>query len=76
MGILNPNSIYTERDLAPGNDIIFAASGVTDGGLMKGVRFFGHGMRTSSLIMSLRERMIRFVDSVRLDDDPDVVVEF
>lgn len=76
MGILNPNSIYTERDLAPGNDIIFAASGVTDGGLMKGVRFFGHGMRTSSLIMSLRERMIRFVDSVHLDNDPDVVVEF
>src|SRR5262249_32085383 len=76
MGILNPDSIYTERDLAPGSDIIFAASGVTDGGLMKGVRFFGHGMRTSALIMSLRERMIRFVDSVRLDDHPDVVVEF
>jgi fructose-1,6-bisphosphatase class II len=76
MGITDIKRIYTERDLAPGPDIIFAASGVTDGGLMRGVRFFGHGCRTSSLIMSLQERLIRFVDSVWLDNDPDVVVEF
>ena len=76
MGINDPARIYTELDLAPGKDIIFAASGVTDGGLMKGVRFFGHGCRTSSLIMALQARLIRFVDSVWLDDDPSVVVEF
>ena len=56
--------------------IIFAACGVTDGTFMRGVRFFGHGHRTSSLLMSLSDRMIRFVDSVRLDGTPDVVVEF
>jgi fructose-1,6-bisphosphatase class II len=76
MGISDPKRIFSERDLAPGPEIMFAASGVTDGSFMRGVRFFGHGSRTSSLIMSLRDHMIRFVDSVRLDGTPDVVVEF
>jgi fructose-1,6-bisphosphatase II / sedoheptulose-1,7-bisphosphatase len=43
---------------------------------MHGVRFFGGGTRTSSLLMSLRERVIRFADTVRLEDGGDVVVEF
>ncbi len=76
MGITDPRRIFTERDLAPGPEIIFAACGVTDGNFLRGVRFFGHGMRTSSMLMSLSDRMIRFVDSVRLDGTPDVVVEF
>jgi fructose-1,6-bisphosphatase class II len=76
MGITDPKRIFTERDLAPGPEIMFAASGVTDGSFMRGVRYFGHGSRTSSLIMSLNDHMIRFVDSVRLDGTPDVVVEF
>ncbi len=76
MGITDPKRIFTERDLAPGPEIIFAAAGVTDGTFMRGVRFFGHGSRTSSLLMSLQDRMIRFVDTVRLDGTPDVVVEF
>jgi fructose-1,6-bisphosphatase II len=76
MGITDPRRIFTERDLAPGPEIMFAACGVTDGNFMRGVRFFGHGVRTSSLIMSLSDRMIRFIDSVRLDGTPDVVVEF
>ncbi len=76
MGITDPKRIYTERDLAPGPDILFVATGVTDGSFMRGVRFFGGGLRTSSIIMSLRERMIRFADTVRLEDGGDVVVEF
>jgi fructose-1,6-bisphosphatase II len=76
MGITDPRRIFTERDLAPGPEIMFAAAGVTDGSFMRGVRFFGHGSRTSALLMSLQDRMIRFVDSVRLDGTPDVVVEF
>jgi fructose-1,6-bisphosphatase/sedoheptulose 1,7-bisphosphatase-like protein len=43
---------------------------------MRGVRFFGGGLRTSSVIMSLRERHIRFVDTVRVTDGENVVVEF
>ena len=76
MGITDPNRVYTEDDLAPGPDILFAASGVTDGNLLRGVRFFGHGVRTASLVMSLNEHIIRFVDTVRLDGTSGVVVEF
>jgi len=76
MGITDLKRVYTEVDLAPGPDILFVATGVTDGSFMRGVRFFGGGLRTSSTIMSLRGRMIRFTDSVRLEDPSDVVVEF
>src|SRR5579862_8556421 len=41
MNIKDKKRIYTARDLAPGNNLIFAATGVTDGALMKGIRFFG-----------------------------------
>ena len=43
MGISDPNKIYDTNDLAPGKKIIFAATGVTDGALLRGVRFFGVG---------------------------------
>ena len=76
MGITDLKRVYTERELAPGDDIIFAATGVTDGALMRGVRFFAHGSRTSSVFMSLKKHHIRFVDTVSLDGDPDVIVEF
>jgi fructose-1,6-bisphosphatase II len=76
MGIIDPSRIYTERDLAPGPEVIFAASGVTDGTMLRGVRFFGHGNRTNSLVISLRDRIVRFVDTVHLTDAPDAVVEF
>ena len=54
MGITDFKKIYRSKDLAPGKDIIFAATGVTDGTLMRGVRFFGDGTRTSSVIMQNR----------------------
>jgi len=76
MGVGDLKKIYTERDLAPGPDILFVATGVTDGSFMRGVRLFGGGLRTSSLIMSLRNRMIRFADTVRLEDGTNVAVEF
>jgi fructose-1,6-bisphosphatase II len=76
MGIVDPNRVYTERDLAPGPEIIFAACGVTDGTMLRGVRFFGHGNRTSSLVISLRDRIVRFIDTVHLTDSADAVVEF
>jgi fructose-1,6-bisphosphatase class II len=76
MGITDLQKVYTEQDLAPGPDMLFVATGVTDGALMRGVRFFGGGLRTSSVIMSLRERHIRFVDTVRVTDGENVVVEF
>ena len=76
MGITDVKRVYTEKDLAPGPDILFVATGVTEGALLRGVRFFGGGLRTSSVIMSLRERHIRFIDTVRVEQGSDVVVEF
>lgn len=67
LGIDDLDRIYSTDDLASGEDIVFAASGVTDGQLLKGVRFFGGGCRTSTLFMSISDRVIRFVDTIRRD---------
>ena len=74
----NPNDITFDEaeDLAPGKQLIFAATGVTDGALMKGVRFFGEGTRTSSVILALRTGKVRFVESIHLEKGPDVKVRF
>jgi fructose-1,6-bisphosphatase/sedoheptulose 1,7-bisphosphatase-like protein len=74
MGIRDPRKIFTTTDLAPGKEIIFAASGVTEGSLLKGVRFFGEGVRVHSLVMTYATRCIRFIDSVHLSRRPDVKV--
>jgi fructose-1,6-bisphosphatase class II len=66
MGITDFKKVYTSKDLAPGKNIIFAATGVTDGTLMKGVRFFGDGNRTSSVIMQNEPHQIRFIDSIHV----------
>jgi fructose-1,6-bisphosphatase class II len=76
MGIDNPNKAYDTNDLAPGRKIIFAATGVTDGALLKGVRFFGGGKRTHSLVMTTESRHIRFIDTVHVDGGPDMVIRF
>ncbi|MFB3812793.1 MAG: class II fructose-bisphosphatase [Terriglobales bacterium] len=67
MGIKDPKKVYTAEELAPGKQLIFAATGVTDGALMRGVRFFGEGARTSSVIMTLNTGKIRFIDSIHVD---------
>jgi fructose-1,6-bisphosphatase class II len=76
MGIKDLKKIYRAEDLAPGKHIIFAATGVTDGSLLKGVRFFGEGTRTSSLVMTLDTGKVRFVESIHLAKRPDVKVRF
>jgi fructose-1,6-bisphosphatase II len=76
MGIKDVKRIYRSKDLAPGNDIIFAATGVTDGSLMKGVRFFGDGVRTSSVIMQNNPHRIRFIDSIHVTSKKDVKIRF
>ncbi len=76
MGIKDAKRIYDTEDLATGKKIIFACTGVTDGNLLRGVRFFGEGVRTHSLIMTLEQRQVRFVDTVHLEKRPDVKVRF
>jgi fructose-1,6-bisphosphatase class II len=77
MGIKDPHKIFNTDDLAPGKQIIFAATGVTDGTILRGVRFFGTGVRTSSIIMSTdRTKSVRFIDTVHIEGGPDTVVRF
>src|ERR671916_849176 len=76
MGIDDPDKVYGVDDLAPGKKIIFAATGVTDGALLRGVRFFGAGKRTHSLVMTTESRHIRFIDTVHVEGGPDSVIRF
>jgi len=76
MGIKDKCKIYEAEDLAPGKQLIFAATGVTEGALLKGVRFFGEGTRTSSVILTHRTGKVRFIDSIHLEKGPDVKVRF
>ena len=74
MGIKDVKKIYATTELAPGKEIIFAATGVTEGSLLKGVRFFGDGIRSQSLVMTFSTRRVRFIDSVHVSKRPDVKV--
>jgi fructose-1,6-bisphosphatase/sedoheptulose 1,7-bisphosphatase-like protein len=76
MGITDFKRVYRSRDLAPGKSIIFAATGVTDGTLMRGVRFFGDGVRTSSVIMQNQPHQIRFIDSIHVATSENVRIRF
>jgi fructose-1,6-bisphosphatase class II len=76
MGIADFKKVYRARDLAPGGRLIFAATGVTDGTLMRGVRFFGDGVRTSSVIMQNDPHQIRFIDSIHVAASKDVKIHF
>jgi fructose-1,6-bisphosphatase class II len=76
MGIDDLERVYRTEDLAPGRSVIFAAAGVTDGSLLKGVRFFGDGTRTHCLVMTTVPRQVRFIDTIHAKDDPDVKIRF
>ncbi len=76
MGIKDFKKVYKSADLASGQNLIFAATGVTDGTLMKGVRFFGDGIRTSSLIMQSHPARIRFIDTIHVEQTRMVRVHF
>jgi fructose-1,6-bisphosphatase class II len=76
MGITDLDKVYSTEELAPGPSIIFAAAGVTDGALLKGVRFFGDGLRTHTLVMTTVPHQVRFIDTIHAKDDPDVKIRF
>ena len=76
MGISDPDRLYRTGDLAQGSQIIFSATGVTTGDLLQGVRFFGEGSRTHSLVMSTAPRYVRFVDTIHVREGDDVKIRF
>lgn len=68
LGFTDLSKIFTTEDLARGEQIVFSCTGVTEGELLRGVRFFGGGARTSTLFMSKSRRIIRFVDTIHRED--------
>ncbi|HEX8536673.1 MAG TPA: class II fructose-bisphosphatase [Cystobacter sp.] len=62
MGISDMAKIYSAEDLASG-DVMFAASGVTTGDFLRGVRFFGGGCETHSVVMRSKTGTVRFIQS-------------
>lgn len=60
MGVKDINKVYKIDELAAG-DVMFAATGVTDGDFLRGVRFFGGGAETHSVVMRSKTRTIRYI---------------
>ncbi len=61
MGITDPGHIYTLEQMARG-DVMFAATGVTSGAMLKGVRRAGHGAVTHSIVMRSKSGTVRYVE--------------
>ena len=68
MGHGDEDRVYTTEELASGDQLVFAATGVTDGDLLNGVRYFGGGARTHSLSMAYTTKQVRFIDTVHMFD--------
>jgi fructose-1,6-bisphosphatase II / sedoheptulose-1,7-bisphosphatase len=73
MNITDPDKVYDAHELASGETILFAGCGITSGNLMEGVRFFGGGARTQSLVISNQSNTARFVDTIHLSGKPKVI---
>ena len=74
MGIDDPNKVLTLDDLVKGDDCIFAETAITDCAMLRGVRFFGGGARTSTLVLRYKTGTVRFIDTVHRfgEDKPGV----
>lgn len=71
MGLTNPHQVLFMNDLVKGDDAIFAATGVTDGELLKGVRFQGSRATTNSVVMRAKTGTVRFIEgNHRLERKP------
>jgi fructose-1,6-bisphosphatase II len=76
MGIEDVNRVLKMEDLVKGDDCIFAATGVTDGELLKGVQFKGSIGTTQSLVMRAKSGTVRFIDGRHsLNKKPNLVIK-
>ena len=64
MGIADINKILTIDDLVHGEDVMFAATAITQGDLLNGVQYFGGGVRTHSISMRYKTGTVRFIDAI------------
>ncbi|MEE8242897.1 MAG: class II fructose-bisphosphatase [candidate division NC10 bacterium] len=70
-GLKEIQEVLTITDLARGREVMFTTTGVTDGDFLKGVRFFGGGAKTHSLLMRAKSGTVRFIEAIhRFDRNP------
>jgi fructose-1,6-bisphosphatase II / sedoheptulose-1,7-bisphosphatase len=62
MGLADPHQAFTCEQMAKG-DVMFAASGVTSGAMLRGVRRFGHGAVTHSVVMRSKSGTVRYIEA-------------
>ncbi|AUJ24069.1 MULTISPECIES: class II fructose-bisphosphatase [Virgibacillus] len=76
MGIMDINKVLHMDDFCSGDDAIFAATGVTDGELLKGVQFKGTNATTETVVMRAKSGTVRFIDGTHsLKKKPDLVIK-
>jgi fructose-1,6-bisphosphatase II len=63
MGIKDIEKVWKLEELAHG-DVMFAATGVTSGDFLKGVRYFGGGARTNSVVMRSKSGTVRYLETM------------
>ena len=63
LGLSDVHQILTIEDLVPGRDVLFVATGITDGDVLKGVRLSGKGATTHSLAIRCHSGTIRFIQT-------------
>jgi len=75
LGVTDLKKILTLDDLVKGEDVIFAATGITDGDFLKGVRYYGNIATTHTIIMRGTTGTVRFIDARhRMDKKPKYVM--
>ncbi len=67
MGIDDFEKVYTAEEMARG-DVFFAATGVTNGELLRGIRYFSGGAETHSIVMRSKSRTVRFIEAQHYSD--------
>ena len=60
---LDINKVYHTNDLVRGENVFFAATGITDGEFLRGVRYYSGGARTHSVVMRLASGTQRYIES-------------
>lgn len=76
MGLKDPRQVLYMEDLVRGDDAIFAATGVTEGELLRGVRFMGKTAKTHSVVMRAKSGTVRFIEAEhRLSTKPNLVIK-
>ncbi|MBP2644588.1 MAG: glpX [Firmicutes bacterium] len=68
MGVHDINKVLTIDDLVQGDDVMFAATAITESDLLRGVKYFGGGARTHSIVMRYKTGTVRFVDAIHAFD--------